>query len=108
MKRSSIKNIKTVSYSKYALPADTKSDWRRVDAMSAKQLEENSLSDPDTLLADEAFWKAARWVAPSVKAKERITIRIDEDVLEWLRGQGRGYQSRINALLRAYMSAVQR
>jgi len=32
--------------------------------------------------------------------KESLTIRIDADILAWLRGQGRGYQTRINAILR--------
>lgn len=39
--------------------------------------------------------------------KQTITIRIDEDILEWLRAQGKGYQTRINAILRLYMQAVQ-
>ena len=34
--------------------------------------------------------------------KKQLTIRLDEDVLAWLKGQGRGYQTRINAILRAY------
>ena len=38
-----------------------------------------------------------------VLRKEQLTIRIDSDVLEWYRRQGPGYQTRINALLRAYM-----
>jgi uncharacterized protein (DUF4415 family) len=37
--------------------------------------------------------------------KETVTIRIDADVLEWFRKQGRGYQARINAILRSYMRA---
>jgi uncharacterized protein (DUF4415 family) len=40
--------------------------------------------------------------------KELFSMRIDADVLEWFRGLGEGYQSRINALLRAYMEANQR
>jgi uncharacterized protein (DUF4415 family) len=35
--------------------------------------------------------------------KKPLTIRVDADVLAWLKGQGRGYQTRINALLRAAM-----
>ena len=35
--------------------------------------------------------------------KKSLTIRIDADVLAWLRGQGKGYQTRINALLREVM-----
>jgi uncharacterized protein (DUF4415 family) len=40
--------------------------------------------------------------------KAQITLRIDTDVLEWFRGRGAGYQSRINAVLRAYKQAHQR
>ena len=40
-----------------------------------------------------------------VPRKEQLTLRIDSDVVEWFRKQGRGYQTRINALLRAYMEA---
>ncbi|MBX7237724.1 MAG: BrnA antitoxin family protein, partial [Caldilineales bacterium] len=39
--------------------------------------------------------------------KQQITIRLDYDVLKWFRAQGEGYQTRINALLRAYMEAHQ-
>jgi uncharacterized protein (DUF4415 family) len=38
-----------------------------------------------------------------VEAKEQITLRIDADVLRWFRSHGKGYQTQINALLRAYM-----
>jgi len=38
-----------------------------------------------------------------VLPKQQLTIRVDRDVLEWYRSQGPGYQTRINALLRAYM-----
>jgi uncharacterized protein (DUF4415 family) len=41
-----------------------------------------------------------------VVRKAQITLRIDEDVLEWLRERGAGYQSRINAVLRAYKQAT--
>lgn len=40
-----------------------------------------------------------------VRSKTQVTLRIDQDVLEWFRGQGPGYQTKINALLRAYMDA---
>jgi len=41
-------------------------------------------------------------------AKAQVTIRVDRDVLAWFRKQGRGYQTRINTLLRAYMEAHKR
>jgi len=43
-----------------------------------------------------------------VPPKEQITLRIDSDVLQWFRALGAGYQTQINALLRAYMEAHRR
>ncbi|MHC1729941.1 MAG: BrnA antitoxin family protein [Syntrophobacteraceae bacterium] len=37
--------------------------------------------------------------------KSSITLRVDKEVLEWFRSQGKGYQSRMNAVLKAYMKA---
>ena len=42
------------------------------------------------------------------RAKQLLSLRVDSDVVEWFRAQGRGYQSRMNALLRAYMDAHRR
>jgi len=56
-------------------------------------------------LTDEQ-WKAAergRFYRP---VKRQITARVDADVLEWLKAQGKGYQSRINAILRREMLAA--
>jgi len=60
------------------------------------------IDDPDARPTDEAFWKDARIVAP--QRKETVTMRLDADLLEWFRRE-RGYQTRINAILRAYMNA---
>ena len=35
--------------------------------------------------------------------KQQLTVRIDADVVEWLKGQGKGYQSRLNTILRSAM-----
>ena len=53
---------------------------------------------------DEAFFRKAVWKVPG---KQPVTIRIDTDVLEWFKLQGKGYQTRINRLLRSYMEAHQ-
>jgi uncharacterized protein (DUF4415 family) len=53
-------------------------------------------------LGDEFFATAKRAWPP---AKEQITIRLDSDVLDWLRTHGRGYQTRINRILRAAMES---
>ena len=54
---------------------------------------------------DENFWANAELKMP--ENKSRITIRIDSDVLTWLKSQGTGYQTRMNAILRTYMEAQQ-
>ena len=51
---------------------------------------------------DEAFFKNAEVRMP---VKQSVTIRLDSDVLTWFKEQGKGYQSRINKLLRVYMDA---
>ena len=55
-------------------------------------------------LADipDDFWDEAKLVVPA--AKRAISLRVDEDVLEWFRGQGPRYQTRMNAVLRTYMT----
>jgi uncharacterized protein (DUF4415 family) len=59
-------------------------------------------SDPDVRATDSAFWKDASIVMPAPKAI--VTMRLDADLLRWFRQQ-HGYQTRINAILRAYMRA---
>ncbi|MGD1073486.1 MAG: BrnA antitoxin family protein [Bryobacteraceae bacterium] len=54
-------------------------------------------------LGDEFFAKAAEAWPP---AKQQLTIRLDADVLNWLRANGRGYQTRINRILRAAMEST--
>lgn len=55
---------------------------------------------PDT---DAAFWASAELRLP--QTKKGVYLRLDQDLLDWLKGQGPGYQTRINAILRAYMDA---
>ena len=66
------------------------------------------MSDKDIDYSDipelgKAFFKHAILVLP--KPKATVTMRVDRNVLDWFKAQGRGYQTRINALLRAYMEA---
>ena len=77
-------------------------DWKRIRSRSDRQVRRAIDADPEARPTDADFWKNARVVMP--KAKETITIRLDADLLEWLRKR-RGYQTRINAVLRTYMEA---
>ncbi len=52
---------------------------------------------------DKTFLKKATAAWPPVK--KQLTIRLDGDVLDWLKGHGRGYQTRINRILRVVMES---
>jgi len=80
----------------------TGTDWNRLRRASNAEIRKGVESDPDARATDEEFWKSARVVWPSRKAV--VTMRLDRDLLEWFRQQ-RGYQTRMNAILRAYMNA---
>ena len=82
---------------------DTQTDWDRVATMTEAEVDEAAASDPDAQSTDEAFWKDAQVVIP--QSKHAISLRVDSDVLAWFKSQGKGYQTRINAVLRAYMEA---
>jgi len=81
-------------------PSHVGSDWDRVDAMSDSEID---FSDIPPL--DDDFFATAELRLP--QRKEPITIRLDSDVLGWYRSFGKGYQTRINAVLRMYMEAQQ-
>ncbi len=83
--------------------SNPKTDWDQAGALTEEQVRDAIEADPDAHPTDEEFWKTARVVLP--RPKETITIRLDAEVLEWFRGRGKGYQTRINAILRSYMDA---
>ena len=68
---------------------------KKLSTMTDKDIDFSDISE-----LDESFFREATWQPP---VKKPVTIRIDEDVLAWFRGQGPGYQTRINKLLRRYM-----
>jgi uncharacterized protein (DUF4415 family) len=79
-----------------------KTDWNRLRAMTDEEVHAGVTDDPDIKPTDESFWTEARVVMP--RPKETVTMRLDSDLLAWLRRE-RGYQTKINAILRAYMKA---
>lgn len=73
-------------------------DWGRVDAQRDEEIDLSDLPEQD-----EAFFRNAVLRLPQPKVA--VTLRLDQDVLTWFKAQGKGYQTRINALLRAYKEA---
>lgn len=77
-------------------------DWKRLRSASPKAIRSGLDADPDVRPTDTDFWKSAKVILP--RAKQTVTIRLDADLLSWFRRQ-KGYQTRINAVLRTYMDA---
>jgi uncharacterized protein (DUF4415 family) len=63
------------------------------------------LSDIPEMTAEDFARGVVRWGLAANQPKELITLRLDADVLKWFRSHGKGYQTRINLLLRSYMDA---
>jgi len=77
-----------------------KTDWAAIDALTDKDVEEAARNDPDAVPLD-IDWSEAELVIPA--KKQAISIRVDEDVLDFFKQEGAGYQRRMNAVLRSYM-----
>lgn len=83
----------------------SRTDWARVEAMTAQTLEQNALDDPDASPITEAQWKQAVLVVPGEEGKERIALWVDKDILRHFGKGTKGYQKRLNAALRRMMVA---
>ena len=81
------------------MSSTSKTDWSRLANMEDKDIDTSDIAE-----LDEDFFRNAQLRLP---AKKTVTIRLDADVLDWFKGQGAGYQTRINQLLRHYMQAHQ-
>ena len=81
----------------------SRTDWPRIRAMKDEDI---VIEDENPEWTPEMFARAVlRKGFKVIPRKKLVSLRIDEDVLAWFRGRGRGYQSQMNALLRAYMEA---
>jgi uncharacterized protein (DUF4415 family) len=81
-------------------PRKGKTDWAAVDALTDEEITRAVANDPDAVPLD-VDWSDAVLVVPP--RKQAISIRVDEDVLNFFKKEGDGYQRRINAVLRSYM-----
>jgi uncharacterized protein (DUF4415 family) len=79
----------------------TRTDWARVDAMTDEEIEAQMRDDPDWADFMDIDWSKATIVYP--QPKNAVSIRLDSDVLDFFKASGKGYQTRINAVLRHFM-----
>lgn len=79
-------------------PGET--DWKAVRALTDEDIEAAMRSDPDWADLIDLDWSDAVLVIP--RKKKAVSIRLDEDVLDFFKAKGVGYQTRINAVLRRF------
>lgn len=84
-----------------AARGESKSDWKRVDATTDAEIEAQMRGDPDWKDFVDIDWSKAAVVFPV--EKQAVSIRLDRDVLDFFKAEGKGYQTRINAVLRSYV-----
>jgi uncharacterized protein (DUF4415 family) len=82
----------------------SRTDWERVSRLTDAEIEAAVASDPDAapILTDEWF-RQATWMPPLTK--QGVFLRLDPEVVAWFKEGGPGYQTRMNAVLRAYAMA---
>ncbi|MCI0466958.1 MAG: BrnA antitoxin family protein [Beijerinckiaceae bacterium] len=83
---------------------ESRTDWKRVRAVTQKDA--GRLADEDEGHLPEGWVSTVETGLP--KRKQGVHIRLDSDVLDWFRAHGPGYQTRINAVLRAFVRARER
>ena len=92
------KNITVVSRDD---PRRGKTDWKKFRDRTDAEIEAGMAKDPVWRDFNEMDWSEAVLVIPP--KKQAISIRVDEDVLDFFKKEGSGYQRRMNAVLRTYM-----
>jgi len=81
---------------------EDRTDWARVDALTDEDIKAAMRDDPDWAEFMDIDWSQAEIVYPT--AKKAVSIRLDEDILDFFKKSGKGYQTRMNAVLRHFMT----
>ena len=102
MKSESSRSEKLPSASRKSTLMKSKTDWARLKAGAgdAKPTSEHPESDVKHIVRG-----LVRKGLKPLPSKASISLRVDQDVLEWFKAQGTGYQTRINTVLRAFRDA---
>ena len=114
---SSTRRVKTYSVSSLLgeLDDEPDTDIRSFTVEELRAMSEAGLGqtrpDAEEIELDDSFWDNARWQAPLFPPEEpapkkvSVHLRVDKDVLDWFRAQGKGHLTRMNAVLRAYFES---
>ena len=94
----------TTKRSTRSKPRTSETNWKRVASLSDASIRRAVQSDPDAApILDASWFRKATVQLP--EPKKAVSIRLDRDVMDWFQRQGKGYQTRINVVLRAYVEA---
>jgi uncharacterized protein (DUF4415 family) len=85
---------------------EDQTDWARLDAMTDEDIERAMRDDPDWQDFTDIDWSKAVMVIPD--KKKAISIRLDPDIVDFFQATGKGYQTRINAVLRHFVDEQKR
>lgn len=96
-----MKEENIVRYTSKNLPKG-KTDWSKVRNMSDAEIEKAAQSDSDNPLWTDEMFEAAVLQIPNKKIP--IHIYLDKEVVTWFKSRGKGYQTRINSVLKTYVS----
>lgn len=78
----------------------SRTDWKRVRSIKDEEIDLEDVPE----LSDGFFARAIKWPGH----KKLVSLRLDPDVLDFFRSQGKGYQTSMNAVLRVYMESRKR
>jgi uncharacterized protein (DUF4415 family) len=81
----------------------SQTDWARIDAMKDEEIDFSDIPE----VTPEMFAKSIVRRGLKPLTKSQLTLRLDSDVIDWFKQQGPGWQTQMNALLRAYMEERQ-
>ena len=97
-----IVRYKTAELDAMRARGEDQTDWARIDAMTEEELEASIDHEEE----GEIDWSTLQVGIPG--PKQQLTVRLDRDVVDWFKAQGRGYQTRMDAVLRGYVEAQKR
>lgn len=78
-------------------------NWEKINNTPQEEIEANALNDKNAPPITNDMWDLAYFSMPSGENKDQMTLRLDREVTDYFRKTGKGFQSRMNAVLRNYV-----
>jgi uncharacterized protein (DUF4415 family) len=88
-----------VRYTSETVPKPAREDWKRLDSLKDEDIDYPDIPEV-TDLSRFRPWEQRRMFKP---VKVAVTCKLDADIVAWLKQEGKGYQTRMNAILREAM-----